>query len=140
MTADEKEHVFEDWMRFLGPLALEAPVDKIWKAFTATLYNHLIQHCSFIAHYDRQGFYQVYFAQPTPTVRFLRQFDRDTGNLSCEYGGTWWLSGDYADINRAMCDEFEGVKQPIYAALKRRIKVETESEIEQLHKKLEDLA
>lgn len=110
MTAEEKEKVLRQWKTFLKH-GLQ------FKHFMPALYNHLIQHCSFIAHYDRQGFYDTYFETPTDTIRFFRQFDRDTGHESVEYGGAWWLNGDYEDINKAMCEVFDPYKKRFYERL-----------------------
>ena len=110
MTAAEKEKVLRQWKTFLKH-GLQ------FKGFTKALYNHLIQHCSFIAHYNRQGFYATYFESPDDTIRFFQQFDRDSGCISVEYGGTWWLSSDYQDINAAMCDVFDECKKLFYEQL-----------------------
>jgi len=98
MTAREKDLVLKAWVRFLANGL--RPQD-----FTERLYHHLSQHCSFIAHYNCAGFYQVYFGpgQAEATKLFLRQFDPAGDCRSAEYGGTWWLQGDYEDINKAMC-------------------------------------
>ncbi|MBI4294657.1 MAG: hypothetical protein HY669_00645 [Chloroflexi bacterium] len=97
MSAKEKEQVLRAWETFLKNGC--RPQD-----FTEALYHHLIQHCSFTAHYDRGGFYHTYFANGEDTTHFLTQFDRSRGCKSVEYGGGWWLTGDYADINNAMVD------------------------------------
>jgi hypothetical protein len=103
MSADEKRRVLRAWIRFVkGDCAFEQ--------FTKALYNHLIQHCSFIAHYNRGGFYATYFQEPDATQRFLDQFDRAKECVSIEYGTSWWLGddgGDYHDINNAMVDAIE---------------------------------
>lgn len=72
--------------------------------FTKNLYNHLIQHCSFIAHYDINGFYSTYFEEGDDTVRFLSQFDDRNGMpKSVEYGMTYWITDEeYYDINCEM--------------------------------------
>jgi len=95
MTAKEKELTLKAWESFLrSGLKRER--------FTSRLYHHLTQHCSFIAHYSQWGFFSVYFADnKAATRRFLRQFE--TG-VSTEYGMTYWLTGEYSDINRAMMD------------------------------------
>ena len=54
MTAKEKAQVLRQWERFLKG-GCQA------KDFTEALYHHLMQHCMFIAHYDRGGFYATYF-------------------------------------------------------------------------------
>ena len=93
------EYTFSDkaWVRFLKH-GLRFP------DFTKRLYEHLIQHCSFIAHYDRGGFYRTYFESGEDTVRFLSQFDRRGECRSVEYGGGWWLQGKYADLNEALVE------------------------------------
>lgn len=73
--------------------------------FTRRLYEHLHLHCGFIAHYDRAGFYAAYFERGEDTTRFLSQFDRRGECRSVEYGGAWWLQGEYADLNPAMVEE-----------------------------------
>jgi len=100
MTADEKWRVLKAWERFLkGGCKREQ--------FTKDLYHHLTGHCSFIAHYDVNGFYDTYFTNGGDTVRFLSQFDDRSGEpRSIEYGGTSWIRGDYRgdyeDINKGM--------------------------------------
>ena len=100
MSARQKGRVLRDWRLFLEK-GLK------WEWFTKGLYEHLMQHCSFIAHYDRSGFYSTYFHRGDDAVHFLSQFDqrqaKDDGiPASVEYGWTYWVSGEYEDINRAM--------------------------------------
>ena len=97
MSAREKELVLKAWVRFLKHGLRFAD-------FTKRLYEHLIQHCSFIAHYNRSGFYRAYFESGEDTVRFLSQFDKRGECRSVEYGGPW-LNGCYADLGRAMVEE-----------------------------------
>ncbi len=104
MTAKEKERVIKAWERFL-----EHGCQKHY--FTEALYHHLMQHCQFIAHYSRAGFFNTYFVEPEDTIHFLSQFDRSKGCQSIEYGGTYWLNGwsadsnwAYKDINNALVD------------------------------------
>lgn len=102
MSAVEKEQVLKQWERFLkGGLR--------WEQFSNSLYHHLIQHCSFIAHYNREGFYSSYFKDGDGVAAFLRQFDRRNAGAdgippSTEYGTTYWFNDDYRDINIAMID------------------------------------
>ena len=108
MTSKEKETVLKQWVTFVKNDFDEAK-------FTKRLYDHLIQHCSFIAHYDKKGFYSTYFENPRDTMHFLKQFDKESGNKSIEYGGMYWLvSPDYNDINQAMCEAIEPYKANIY--------------------------
>jgi hypothetical protein len=105
MSAAEKHRVLKAWVRFA-----RSGFEQRW--FTQALYHHLIQHCSFIAHFNRGGFYDTYFAEPAATQQFLDQFDRAKGCQSVEYGGTHWLGSpgsDYHDLNSAMVDAIQGL-------------------------------
>lgn len=113
MSAREKELVLRAWEKFLRN-GLKAT------GFTVRLYEHLVQHCQFIANFNRQGFYQTYFANPKNTIKFFKQFDTDFGCISIEYRMLWVDNAEYGDINRAMCDAFDRVKAEIYQTLKER--------------------
>jgi hypothetical protein len=107
MPATEKRRVLAQWRRFLQMLARNyADKDRCFRAFPDALYRHLIQHCSFIAHYNRSGFFSRYFEHGDDTIRFLRQFDQQASphGRSAEYRMPLWLEGEYADINEAMRD------------------------------------
>jgi hypothetical protein len=98
MSARDKELVLKTWVRFVrNGLRFED--------FSHRLYEHLHLHCSFIAHYNRAGFYSTYFENGEDTVRFLSQFDKRHDRRSVEYGGTSWLEGDYGDLAEAMIEE-----------------------------------
>lgn len=95
MTAGQKAGVLKDWEKFLkNGCKLED--------FSDRLYCHLHLNCEFIAHYNREAFYTVYFKRPEMTVKFVDQFDPNGNGLSIEYKLTHWLNGDNADINEAM--------------------------------------
>ena len=98
MSAAEKTKVLKHWEMFL-----RGGLEK--KYFTEALYKHLINHCSFIAHYDIHGFYATYFESGDDTLHFLSQFDTRPGiPRSIEYGMTYWLADeDYYDVNMEMC-------------------------------------
>ena len=98
MTAAEKALVLKEWERFLkGGLAR--------KDFTKRLYEHLLLHCSFIAHYNIEGFYETYFGEDRQgTIRFLKMFDPKGDGRSAEIGMDYWLHGDYGDLNEAMLE------------------------------------
>jgi len=115
MSAREKELVLAQWKRFM-----ERGFG--FEHFTDRIYKHLTLHCSFIAHFDRNGFYSTYFENPEATIRFLNQFDSDNGLRSAEYGSTWWLEGDYADINRAMCEVVDAIKGRLYSELTQKVR------------------
>lgn len=115
LPATVKTQVYRDWVAFLKSGLRR---DK----FTQALYDHLTLYCSFIAHYNRNGFYEYYFARPSEgsTMLFLDQFNRNANYQSVEYGGTHWVSGPdgiYADINNAMID----VATTMSPLLRRRI-------------------
>jgi hypothetical protein len=113
MSAAQKATILRAWVRFLRS-GLQ------FEQFTKALYNHLIQHCSFIAHYDRAGFYSCYFEGGDSIARFLSQFDTRGPCASVEYGGQYWLSGDYEDINRAMIAEGEAFISSLLDSAHRR--------------------
>jgi len=106
MTTREKQLVLRQWQTFLK-------YGCKWEHFTDTLYGHLTLHCSFVAHYDKRGFYADYFTSGDDRARFLSQFDKRNakwGGAGCEippsveYGMTDWARGDYADINLVMIE------------------------------------
>jgi hypothetical protein len=105
-TVHEKQSILKQWVTFLKyGCKLEH--------FTKTLYNHLIQHCCFIAHYSLHGFYETYFARGDSRKKFLSQFDKRGECVSVEYGYVGntsgnkppWGTAEYQDINRAMIEE-----------------------------------
>ncbi len=97
MTAKDKELTLKQWRTFIRE-GMQS------KHFTKRIYDHLILHCSFIAHYNRWGFYSTYFEQPEDTIKFLGQFDPNGDHTSIEIGMAYWFTGsDYHDLNDAMC-------------------------------------
>ena len=62
MTAAQKRRVLGDWVRFF---ANGMPFER----FSKRLYEHLILHCSYIAHFCRHGFFETYFADPEALQR-----------------------------------------------------------------------
>jgi len=96
MTAKEKELTLRQWRTFIQN-------GMQFKHFSKRIYHHLTQHCEFIAHFDRSGFYSVYFDDPENSIRFLRQFDPKGDHKSVEYRSTlWWTDPEYRDLNVAM--------------------------------------
>jgi hypothetical protein len=133
MTAAEKSRVWRQWVRFM-----KSGFDA--RHFMKSLYDHLIQHCSFIAHYNRGGFYAVYFEDPSATQRFLDQFDRSKGCLSVEYGYAWWINDeDYRDINNAMVDATTGLLPELRHMLRERETAKARQEFEQAERRLKDI-
>lgn len=97
MTAKDKELALKQWRTFIKE-GMQA------KHFTKRIYEHLSLHCSFIAHYNREGFYSTYFQQPEDTIKFLEQFDPTGEHRSVELGGGYWFTdSDYHDLNDGMC-------------------------------------
>lgn len=96
MSAREKDLVLNAWVRFLER-------GLRFDDFSDRLYKHLTLHCSFIAHYDRRGFYDTYFNRGEDTILFLSQFHGKC--RSVEYGGSSWFGGDCEDLNGAMIDK-----------------------------------
>lgn len=125
MRKEEKEKVLKDWKLFVRNGLSH-------KTFTKRIYEHLTLHCMFIAHYSKDGFYSVYFVDPEDTLKFLRQFDKDFNFKSIEYGSEVWLKGEYEDINRAMCEEVERVKQEMCEKLKLKIRKSALRKVEEL--------
>ena len=108
MTAKVKESVLRQWIRFVKN-------GFKWSDFSEALYKHLSLHCSFIAHYNRAGFFATYFERPETTARFLSQFDKDFGCRGVETGGYYWIRyPEFDDLNSAMCDAIEPYKRAIY--------------------------
>lgn len=99
MSAVEKEKVLRSWERFLKSGCMKSE-------FSRALYKHLINHCSFIAHYDIHGFYSTYFDEGEDMAQFLTQFDNSDGPpRSVEYGWTmWYTDPEYNDLNSEMCN------------------------------------
>ena len=54
------------------------------------------------------------------TPKFFQQWNKDAGNRSSEMQATWWLRGDYEDLNKAMIETFEEVKDKILRIQQRR--------------------
>tara|TARA_Y100000310_G_scaffold31209_1_gene29617 strand:+ start:42 stop:482 length:441 start_codon:yes stop_codon:yes gene_type:complete len=115
MTAKEKVLTLKAWTQFVKAAATGAEL-QMQKAFTKRLYLHLINHCEFIAHYNRGGFFSTYFEEPSQVAHFFAQFDKLKGCLSIEYGMTHWLTmPDYTDINHALVDAAGPYLEAIYA-------------------------
>lgn len=115
MTAAQKAKVLKAWVAFLkSGLA--------WAKFSQPLYHHLYQHCSFIAHNDRSGFYSVYFTTDAKaTLAFLDQFDPDGRGVSVECGNTHWRTfEDYRDLSDAMRE----AARPFLVGLREKTKAD----------------
>ena len=134
MTAKEKEAILRGWKRFI-----KSGFDQ--RFFTKRLYKHLTLHCSFIAHYDKAGFYSTYFHDPEDAVRFIRQFDKDFDYISAEYGTDIWVAvGDFRDLSLAMCEEMEKYKEELFERLGEKTKQNILTQIHLLQNKLDRLS
>lgn len=133
MSDKQKEAALREWQRFI-----DSGFNR--KYFTGRLYDHLHLHCSFIAHFNIQGFYSSYFENPENTLKFLKQFDRDYDCKSVEYGTNYWLtSEDYHDLNSEMVKSLEPYKEKIYAGLKQKTREMKLKQIEQLKREMEEI-
>jgi hypothetical protein len=106
MTAKEKELTVKAFDKFvkalsetrLGELSYGSScmgMNELCKKFSKRLYNHLIQHEGFIAHYDRFGFFATYFDDMNMLLKFLKQWDEDFGFVPAELGS---FNRDYQDV------------------------------------------
>ncbi|OPX89440.1 MAG: hypothetical protein A4E53_01517 [Pelotomaculum sp. PtaB.Bin104] len=103
-TAKQKERAYKCFIRVLK----ERNIDKIDK----NLYEHLIQHCGFIAHYNIHGFKAEYSGGDFR--RFVEHFDRNSRVFA-----NWnhWIREEYADVNNDMVDLATAMAPQIYAEL-----------------------
>jgi len=133
MSAKDKKAVLREWQCFI-----KGGFDR--KDFTTRLYDHLHLHCSFIAHFNINGFYGTYFKNPERTLEFLKQFDRDYGYKSTEYGNTYWFkSEEYHDLNSELANSLEPYKSKIYAGLKQKTREMKLKQIDRLKSEIEDI-
>ena len=142
MTAKEKELVLKQWKRFVAKIkevwskeqVFQTDLEGLYNAFTKRIYDHLHLSCSFIAHFNRHGFFSTYFVEPEKLIDFLHQFDKDLEYRSIEMGGMdYWIFGDYADLNLEMCKVVGEHKEKLYEVLSRHARSD---DIEQAKKLL----
>lgn len=132
MTGKEKLLVLKQWTSFIKTLndvwsahqVTTQDLDRLFLKFTDRVYEHLNLNCSFIAHFDRRGFFGTYFTEPENLINFLHQFDKDLDFKSVEYGGSGWIEGDYSDLNKAMCEVVEEYKSVLYKILAEKLKAD----------------
>ena len=103
-TAKQKERAYRCFARVLR----ERDISKMDK----NLYEHLIQHCGFIAHYSIHGFKAEYSGRNFR--RFVERFDRNSRVFA---GWNHWVGGEYADVNNDMVDLATAMAPQIYAEL-----------------------
>jgi len=108
MSAKDKELTLKRWKTFISKGLKE-------KHFTKRIYQHLNLHCSFIAHYNRSGFYHTYFVNPESTIQFFDRF--------CDSGiSHWYRDPDYSDLNSVMVEVAEEYRSTSKVQLKQTIK------------------
>ena len=113
----EMSLVLKNWIRFFSN-------GFKFEHFTKRLYEYLHLHCSFIAHFDRKGFYSHFFDKPINNKRFLEQFDEKFDCKSIELFGTSWIEcGEYTELNSLLVKEIKPYLKKIYSDL--RFKHET---------------
>lgn len=126
MTKTEKKSVFKDWMNFILDYT-----DK--NKFTPRLYKHLTVHCSFIAYYDINGFYNTYFIDPEDTLIFFREFEK-FGEYEKQYP-----SENYADLTTAMIEFYKLWESVIKKQLLIKAEEQLKAYIEQLQKRYNEI-
>lgn len=87
MTIEEKERVIKHFKKFVSGGFKELD-------FTKALYDHFHLHCGFIAHYNKDGFYQARFGNHKGFVQTIVQLSE-----AHRHGGQ-----DYRDVNKALSD------------------------------------
>ena len=108
-SAADKHRVLADWQRFLASGFKQS-------YFTPALYHTLHQSCAFLAHTNRERFWQHYFANEVAYLRaFLAQFGGH--HRSVQFGTTAWLDGPAADLKAALCAEVRLIYEPLSQVL-----------------------
>lgn len=111
MSAKEKEKAWRNFKQIID--AREISLLK------NTLYDHCHMHCSFIAHYNRQGFISEYSGQNFRS--FVEHFDRNWKYNGPGYVNKIWMRDkDYSDLNQIMVDYCTVNAPLIYAELDER--------------------
>ena len=90
-TELDKRHFLEDLIKFL---CNHCDPDR----FTPRVYEGLHQHLGHIAHHDRRGFYEEWFADLSSRIRFLEHHAQ---------GQVW---GDWKDVDEAFKKWLNGVE------------------------------
>lgn len=130
MAKEDKAKVLKQWRTFLKHGCQ-------YKHFTKRLYEHLSLHCEFIAHFGRHGFYATYFEEGEDTAKFLSQFDKRNADFgghikSIEYGMTYWMTGEYSDVNAAMVEIASEYIPALLATAENKQRAVDMAEIERL--------
>jgi len=109
MTANEKERILSDFKAFLECFEENNidDVDKRYNAFTTALYNHFHIHLSYIAAFDKDGFFKTFLLNADDIISFFKTFEEniDVSNT------------DYTDLNNEMKKAFIEKKYTIYTNL-----------------------
>ena len=110
LSAAEKAQILADWRHFIrGGFRFEA--------FTQKTYEFLIQRCGFLAHFNRDQFWEHFFANADlDLLRLLAQFGGEEKH-GAEVGGKYWLVSPSADLSQAMCQEVELIYETLLETL-----------------------
>ena len=122
LSKSQKETILKNWCRFIKSGFKKGN-------FTRAIYEHLHLHCGFIAHFDRNGFFNTYFVEPQDTIAFMEIFERN-----CP--GSWKHFKN--DLTSVMMQELEKNKKLILKKLYKKNLTNKESELETAKKNLED--
>ena len=115
VTAEQKRVVLTQWDGFLrSGFKLER--------FGKELYEHLVSHCGFRWSVSASDFWELHFADPEQTLKFIKQFDLDLKAISSEQGNNDWLyTPGYFDLNAAMCRVWDSYKTTGYLNLQNQV-------------------
>ena len=98
MSAEQKYKVLRAWQDFIRN-------GFQYEDFSDALYQHLIQHASFIAHFNRHTFWQVYFNNTFGYfARFINQFGGDLRSAELAFDD-WMESRTGCDLNAALIND-----------------------------------
>lgn len=98
MSAEQKYKVLRDWQGFIRN-------GFQYEDFSDALYQHLIRHASFIAHFNRHTFWQVYFNNTFGYfARFINQFGGDLRSAELAFDD-WMESRTGSDLNAALISD-----------------------------------
>lgn len=139
LTVPQKRHIYQAWQNFLVHSFAR-------RFFTKDLYKHLTLHCSFIAHFNLDGFYGTYFDPlGQATLRFIDQFDGALPGVSAEYGDTYWCrSGNdavapYYDLHDAMRTFMKSHADRLRGLVKKALLVQAEMDLKHAQARIDKL-
>lgn len=141
MTADQKAKVARDWELFIVRRLMMTPEERhVFKlgadfpAFTKALYDHMHLHMSYIAHFNRGGFFDAQFVDTQQFYRNVLRVSLDQDGMGCVR-----LEGDrdYGDLHTMMRKVAKRYLPEVKQMLDREHHEEHEQEIEKAKDQLE---